>query len=100
MNDFTNRIAGLATLALAILPAAALATGAHAATAVRIGDLNLASASGKATFEQRAAHAAARFCADERSLSVNLACRTAVRTELHEKLATVQKNTAQVAERN
>ena len=91
MNDLTNRISGLAMLALAALPMAALATGAHAAPAsVRIADLNLASAEGAAAFDQRADFAARRFCSTERSLSSAATCRKGVRVELNEKLAVIR----------
>ncbi len=85
---FTARIAGVATLALAALPVAALST-AHAAdyapAAVRVADLNLATASGKATFDARVDAAAHHFCADERKLGFKAACEAGVRTEMNEK---------------
>jgi len=91
MKNVTARIAGIATLALAILPVAALST-AHAETAtpyfaqrVAVGDLNLASGAGKATFAQRVDRAAQRFCSNERSLDLRAACQAAVRTEANEK---------------
>jgi UrcA family protein len=97
MKNITARIAGVATLALAILPVAALST-AHAETAtpyfaerVHIADLNLASGAGKATFAQRVDQAAQRFCRNERSLDLRAACQAAVRTEANEKAgSTVQ----------
>ena len=52
MTNFTARFAGVATLALAVLPVAALTTAAHAEThvpaAVRVADLNMARASDRA----------------------------------------------------
>lgn len=90
--NITARIASVATLALAILPAAALST-AHAETAnthyahqtVRVADLNLASATGKAAFDQRIETAARRFCASERGMDMQAACRAGVRVEAKEK---------------
>ena len=53
MTNYTARFAGVATLALALLPAAALTTTAHASTypaaVVHIADLNLASPAGQNT---------------------------------------------------
>lgn len=93
MTNYTARIAGIATLALAILPAAALSTAAHArnasvpygAQSVRISDLDLASASGKASLARRADAAARHFCRDERSLYANAACQAGVRAEVVDK---------------
>lgn len=88
--NITARIASLATLALAALPAAALSTAAYAQPAhavVRIADLNMASASGRATYEQRVDVAARQFCAREINLNVQAACEAAVHTEANEKLA-------------
>jgi UrcA family protein len=91
MTNYTARIAGIATLALALLPVAALST-AHAATAsapaaqsVQISDLNLASASGQAIFAQRTDAAAYHFCRDERRLDARAACQAGVRAEVAEK---------------
>ncbi len=91
MNSLTNRIASLAMLALASLPAAALATAAHAQTTVKIADLNLLSAEGIATFSQRADYAARDYCSVERSLSAMAACRVAVKAELHEKADAIRE---------
>ena len=91
MTNFTARIAGVATLALAALPAFALSTVAHAQThvpaAVRIADLDLASADGRATFDQRIDAAARRFCSSESSLSLKAGCAAGVRAEVTEKAA-------------
>jgi len=88
MKNHTARIAGLATLALAALPIAALSTAAHAQTArVQVSDLNLASASGKATFERRVDVAASHFCRGEHNLTQRAACQTAVGSEANAKAA-------------
>ena len=92
MKNYTARIASVATLALALLPVAALST-AHAANAqvpyaaqsVQVSDLNLASASGKAVLAQRADTAARHFCRDERSLDAKAACQAGDRAEVGEK---------------
>ncbi len=92
MTNYTARIASVATLALALLPAVALST-AHAANAqvpyaaqsVQVSDLNLASASGKAMLSERADAAARHFCRDERSLKAQAACQAGVRAEVSEK---------------
>lgn len=88
MTSFATRISSVAMLALTSLPIAALATGAHAAPAVvRIADLNLASAQGAATFQQRAEAASLAYCTGERSLKSQETCRAGVRQELQEKFA-------------
>jgi UrcA family protein len=90
MTNFAARIAGIATLALAVLPLAAITTAAHAETAVRVADLDLNSARGVAAFHQRVAVAADKFCRDERGLSARQTCVIGVRTEMREKLAAAQ----------
>ena len=92
MTSFAARFAGLATLALAALPIAALATGAEAApVAVKVGDLNLNSDAGLTAFHQRADWAAKSFCRDATRpgtrLSAARACQAAVKAEIGEKLA-------------
>ena len=83
--SMTSRISGVAMLALAALPMAALATGAHAGTVVKVSDLNAASIEGQATFAQRADAASKEFCSVERSLTAVKACRAGARAELDEK---------------
>lgn len=101
MTNITARIAGLATLALAALPMAALSTNAYAAPAtVQVSDLNLSSEAGMATFHQRTAAAAQAFCstkAPARALSAQSACLKGVRAEVTEKLADARQ--AQLATR-
>jgi UrcA family protein len=89
MKNFAAHIAGVATLALAVLPVAALSTHAAAATPARVqvADLNLASIDGVATFHQRVAVAANQICSNEKSLGQQAACRAGVRTEVQEKLS-------------
>ena len=90
MTNFTARIAGVATLALACVPALALTTAAHAAShvpaAVRISDLNLATPDGRVQFSQRADAAAHRYCANEAALDQKSACEAGVRAEVNEKV--------------
>jgi UrcA family protein len=97
MTTLIARIAGYATLALAAAPVAALVTPAHAAGQERvyISDLNLATASGKATFDARVDHAARHFCSVEQNLAQRTACQTAVREEADAKAA----STTQLASR-
>lgn len=97
MTNFTARFAGVATLALAALPLAALATAAHAApVTVRVADLDLNSPHGQAAFEQRVEQAAKSFCKSERRIVARLAaadawCVSAVRAEMSEKFAVAAK---------
>ena len=92
MTNFTARFAGIATLALAVVPVAALSTLAHAAPVpahVRIGDLDLGSRAGLLAFDRRVAKASESLCGSQRLLSVKSACEAAIRTEAHEKLALI-----------
>lgn len=96
MINYAARIAGAATLALAAVPMVALSTTAYAApTSIRVQDLDLSSAAGQATFEQRAEAAAEAFCkAQTRPVSrLRVAqddCKAAVKAEVSEKFEIVQ----------
>ena len=92
MTNLTNAISSLAMLALAALPIAALATASQAAptASVRIGDLNLSTAEGAATFRQRTEYAARQFCNEELSLSARASCRKGVKLEMTEKMEAVR----------
>ena len=91
INSLTSTISGIAMLALAALPIAALATGAQAAPAsVKVADLNLASQAGIAAFNQRAGFAARKFCNAELSLSARANCRHGVMVELTEKMDAIR----------
>jgi len=91
LNTLTNTISGLAMLALAALPIAALATASQAAAAsVKVADLNLASQTGIAAFNQRADFAARKFCNTELSLSARANCHDGVKMELNEKMAAIR----------
>ncbi len=93
MKSLTKCFAGVAGLALAALPLAALSTAAHAATTsygyaravVRVADLNLGPASGKAALAQRVDHVTRHFCSGEKNLELKALCQTAVRAEIDEK---------------
>jgi UrcA family protein len=89
MTTLIARIASIATLALAAAPVAALVTPAHAAghERVYVSDLNMATASGKATFEKRVDHAVRHFCSTEQNLTLRSACQSAVREEADAKAA-------------
>lgn len=96
MTSFASRFAGAATLALAALPIAAIATTVHAApVTIQISDLDLNSTAGQAVFQQRAETAAAAFCKVEQHRAglmrvADGACRAAVKVEAQEKLAVAQ----------
>jgi UrcA family protein len=90
LNKLTARIASIATLALAALPAAALTTAAYAQpphASVQVADLNLATATGRTAYRQRLDIAARHFCSDETTLNSQAACRAGVRAEVNAKLA-------------
>jgi UrcA family protein len=88
-NTLTDRICSAAMVVLAVLPAAALASAAHATT-VKVSDLNLASADGVAAYQQRADVAGRTYCASERSIQAVTACRKGVAVELSEKLDAIK----------
>lgn len=90
MFKLSNTIAGIATLTLATVPALALTTSAHAASAViKISDLDLNSAQGARILEKRINAAAAEVCdADGRmSLDAEAACLNGVRSEARDQIA-------------
>ncbi len=87
MKDLTNRISSIAMLALAALPIVALATPSNAATVIKVRDINVLTAQGSATFNDRANVAVMKFCAHERQLSARAACMTGARVEIEEKFA-------------
>lgn len=91
MTNFASRISAAAMLALAALPIAALATGAHAApVSFKVSDLNLASPEGQTAYDQRAEAAGRKFCAAERAVAARTACRAGVKLELSEKLDVIR----------
>lgn len=97
MTNFAARIAGVATLALAALPVAAIATAAHAAPmSVKVGDLNLNSPAGLVAFNQRSQAAATAYCRSallpRSAMETVQSCRKAIKTELNEKLPAVQQS--------
>jgi len=90
MSNFVTRIAGVATLALAVLPVAALATNAHAApraVKVAVADLDIGSKAGMAAFDKRVQLASQKICGDEHTLAARANCAHGVRMEADEKLA-------------
>lgn len=89
--NFVTRIAGVATLALAVLPVAALATNAHAApraVKVAVADLDIGSKAGMAAFDKRVQLASLKICSDEHTLAAQANCAQGVRMEAREKLTT------------
>ncbi|MCR5878933.1 UrcA family protein [Phenylobacterium sp. J367] len=101
MTNFASRIAGAATLALAVLPLAAISTAAAAAPApsVQVSDINLNTERGQAIFAERVERTANAFCRAERTpvspLARHAECRAQVRAELNEKMPAVRQ--AQIA---
>ena len=95
-TDLTATISGLAMLALAALPIAALATASHAQTVVKVADINLLSPQGVSEFNQRADAAGRKFCLPERTVAGRTSCRAAVKAELNEKITALR--TAQLAQ--
>lgn len=95
MTNYTNKIAGIAALALAALPLVAIAGVAQAApAAVQISDLDLASAQGQAEFKARVKDAAKDYCRGKgitgsRSGALR-SCIAGVEAEMTEKLAAQQ----------
>ncbi len=91
-TSFTNRLAGLATLALAALPIAALSTTAHAASAVQVKDLNLLTPQGNAVLQQRMKAATIKYCATRKVITDRQACHAGVTAELTQKAAAVRQS--------
>jgi UrcA family protein len=90
MKDYIARFAGVATLALAALPIAALTTAAHAETGkVYVADLNLASPAGQKAAASRIAHLSREMCVNERNLTQKDACESAVSHEARTQLAQI-----------
>ncbi len=92
-------ISGIATFALAILPALAIVSGAHAESlSVKISDLNLNTSAGQKVFEQRVNVVARQYCAESITTGTRLgspaACRSAVRAEIIAKLPKAQQTAA------
>lgn len=91
MMKVSNTVAGLATLALAFVPALAVGSNAFAAPAtVQVADLDLSTQAGVHEFDRRTNAAASRFCNDIRPLSAHVACREGVKVEVSEKLAAIK----------
>lgn len=92
MSKFANRLAAVATLALAALPITALTTAAHAAEyRVPVADLNLATAAGAAKFDARLQMATNALCGAQRQIAVRNSCKAGVRAEAMEQLSTQQR---------
>jgi UrcA family protein len=91
-KNLTARVSGAALIALAALPMVALATGANAATTVKVGDLNLLSDDGVAAFHARAEVAARAYCDDNAIMQQRMTCKAGVKTELNEKLGELRQS--------
>lgn len=98
MSNFIAKLTTAGYLVLAAVPVVALTASvadAHPAPAtVKIGDLDLTSKAGVATFNHRVAVASQKVCSDERSLSARENCALGVRAEAHDKLAAVMAQSA------
>ena len=90
MQDFASRISGIAMLALAALPIAALATASHAQTVVKVADINVLTPQGVSEFNQRADAAGRKFCLPERTVAGRASCVAGVKAELNEKLTSLR----------
>ncbi|WP_312160632.1 UrcA family protein [Phenylobacterium sp.] len=92
MIKFSSTLAGLATIALAAVPALALATGAQAApVAVKVSDININAPRDAHILDQRVAAAAAEFCSNAAAGRITLSarhdCLQGARAEIQEQLA-------------
>ena len=90
-KSLTNRVSSVALLALAALPMVALASGAHAATTVRVSDLNLLSTDGVAAYQERANVAARAYCDDNAIIQQRMSCKAAVKAELADKMTALRQ---------
>jgi UrcA family protein len=96
MSKTVSSLSGIATLALAVLPALAIVGGAHAESlTVKVSDINLATPTGQKVLEQRINVAARQYCAESVTTGTRLgspaACRAAVRAEIKAKLQPQQQ---------
>lgn len=95
-----SAFSGIATLALAVLPALAIVSGAHAETVtVKVRDLNLNTPAGQKVLEQRVDVAARKYCADAITTGTHVSnsgasCRAQVKAEIMAKLAKPQQQAA------
>ncbi|KQW73331.1 hypothetical protein ASE17_10395 [Phenylobacterium sp. Root77] len=101
MTKFSNTLAGLATIALAAVPALALTTSAQAApVAVKVSDIAVGSPRDAHTLEHRVAKAASAYCSNAAAgritLSARQDCLQGARAEIQEKLAMRQAATSQM----
>lgn len=92
MTNYAAKFAGAASLVLAALPIAMVATAAKAEpAAVAIADLDVATAGGRAEFDVRVEKAARDFCRDRKvswsRIPDQRACIAGVKVEMNEKLA-------------
>lgn len=90
MTNIASKISGVASLVLAALPIAALATASHAQTVVKVADINLLSPQGVSEFNQRADAAGRKYCLPQRTLAGRASCRAGVKAELNEKLSVLR----------
>ena len=103
MSKFNSMLAGLATLALAAIPALAVTASAHAApVTVKVSDLDLKSEQGARVLAERTRAAANKVCAEpanQGGLSRRAACVASVGQEVRDGLAARQSATVEFARR-
>ncbi len=90
MNRITVSV--VSSLVLATLPLVAIPTGASAQERVVVGDLDLSTSDGLKAFDRRSELAAIHHCRGELDLTLDRACRAAVKEEIVEKLPPVQRS--------
>ena len=90
MTNYASKISGVASLVLAALPIAALATAAHAQTVVKVADINVLTDQGVAEYNQRADAAVHKYCLPQRTVAGRASCVAGVKVELTEKLAVLR----------
>ncbi len=92
MKNLMNTVTMVASIAIAALPLAAVATSTHAETVrIRVADLDLNTAQGAARFNARVARTAAEMCSSYRNAGYT-ACVKAVTDEARENLTAQLRN--------
>jgi UrcA family protein len=103
MSSFVAKVAGVATLGVALLPWIALSVARAEPATVKISDLNLSQPAAVAVLDARIARAADQVCASyatPQELNVSAACKHAVRAEAKDKVAAAEREAgeAKIAE--
>ena len=101
MTKVLNTLSAIGAIVMAATPLIAAASFAHAQDAVlqpqpiRVADLDLGRPADVARFNARVELAAGRMCASYGDMTVNAACRQAIRTEAGQKLQALRVQSAQ-----